>query len=94
MDKLHVKMGLKGDARIFLNEIQEDLNDPRAMLDLRTGWESYLQTEMATIANKPITKASSRWQRNATLTHEEECKLDNEVSALNCFIHSQPISID
>jgi hypothetical protein len=94
MEKVHAKAKVTPDLLTFLAEMQSDSdNFVQAMSDLRTGWESYLITEMKvsddrdtgatalTSANPAKYSKSIRRARNSTPTEREE----GAVCSLQCL---------
>ena len=48
MEKVRKLAGVQADIALFLNEMRDDLEQPSAMGDLRTGWEAYLDEHKPT----------------------------------------------
>jgi hypothetical protein len=75
LEKLQERIGIATDAAAFLDKMQDDLGQDRAMADLRSGWVKYLNTEMTTkgASTGKVRKTSSqRHVRNKTPTTSEE----------------------
>jgi hypothetical protein len=87
MEKLHQSVNVTADVFNFLGEMQDDLRQPRAMEDLRRGWQDYLETEMTSSGfgqhNLGKSSHSQRRKRNKTPTTSEE---EREESALVCLL--------
>jgi len=47
MEKVHERAGVQQDVATFLGEMQSDLAEVRAMLDLRRGWIAYIEQYLA-----------------------------------------------
>jgi hypothetical protein len=74
MEKLHELAGVTGDAKDFLAEMQDDLDAPNAMRDLRTRWEAHLDkhvTAGGARVNPSRKSLSARTQRCSSPTQSD-----------------------
>ena len=91
LEKLQEEWKVTADAVNFLREMQEELEHPRAMDDLRKGWIKFLEEETGSRGppNPARLSESSRRERNRTPTEEELEELVCLLSFLNqhCEVH-------
>ena len=85
MEKLLDSAGVSADAAYFLKMMQEDLDNPRAISDLRTTWWWFLDTQRtetgAAGLNRNPSRASleARRERNRTPSSSEDRDDQDEV---------------
>ena len=73
LEKLQERTRNTADALSFLEEMQADLEQDRALEDLRSGWVKYLTTDMALKGESQSRKRTSqRHARNRSPTQSEE----------------------
>ena len=91
LEKLLERTRNTADALSFLEEMQADLEQDRALEDLRSGWVKYLTTDMATKGASQGRKSSSqRHARNRSPTKSED---DAAVRSCLFLLVYQPFGV-
>ena len=91
LERLQEQHKVTADVQTFLADVRADLEDPRAVEDLRKGWVSYLRTETKSRgkSNPVKEQQKNRRERNKTPTQEEIEAMVCLLSAVHqhCEVH-------